>query len=249
MDAARKKKYKRNPEKVAVEQTVVKYSSAACEPANVQDDRLTVGSGNTLHLVTLLDGVRVGRALGSVDELVSEALGDRLDVAEGRLSGTGGQESDGGVNTSERRNIDGLATDSTSRADTGRVFTRTSVDDGVNEDLDRVGVGKQVDDLESVGDNANSHELLAVVAAVHHERVDKTLHDGGLGLLEGLVLVTASSVGSVDGIAQSNVVGERDVLNLDLLGAVVMKSRERTNRKVSEMVLSKQFEMASIPTK
>jgi hypothetical protein len=36
---------------------------------------------------TNLDGVRVGGALGSVDELVSEALGDRLDVAEGGFTG------------------------------------------------------------------------------------------------------------------------------------------------------------------
>lgn len=72
-----------------------------------------------------------------------------------------------------------------------------------------------------MGDNADGHELLAVVAAVHHERVDKALNDGGLSLLESLVLVSASSVGSVDGIAESNVIGQGDVLNFHLLGAVV----------------------------
>lgn len=33
----------------------------------------------------------------------------------------------------------------------------------------RRGVGKKTYNLESVGDNADSHQLLAVVAAVHHE--------------------------------------------------------------------------------
>jgi len=32
--------------------------------------------------------------------------------------------------------------------------------------------GKQVDDLEAVLDDPDSHQLLAVVAAVHHQRVD-----------------------------------------------------------------------------
>jgi len=214
-----KKKYKRNPEKVAAVQRDVHSCTAAGMRRTTT--ALTVGSGNTLHLVTLLDGVRVGGSLGGVDELVGEALGDRLDVAESRLSGTGGKESDGSVDTSERRNIDGLSSDGTGGANSGRVFTGTSVDDGVNKDLDGVGVGEEVDDLESVGDNADGHELLAVVAAVHHERVDKALNNGGLSLLESLVLVSASSVGSVDGISEGDVVGQGDVLDLDLLSAVV----------------------------
>lgn len=36
---------------------------------------------------TNLDGVRVGRTLGSVDELIRKALGNRLDVAESRFTG------------------------------------------------------------------------------------------------------------------------------------------------------------------
>lgn len=36
----------------------------------------------TLDLVLLLDGVRVGRAAGGVDDLVGEALRNGLDVAE-----------------------------------------------------------------------------------------------------------------------------------------------------------------------
>lgn len=214
------------------------HRCAAGKPAKEPYHRLTVGSGNTLHLVTLLDGVRVGRSLGGVDQLVGEALGDRLDVTEGRLSRTGGEESDGRVDTSERRHIDRLSAHSARRANAGRVLTGTSVDDGVNQDLDGVGVREQVDDLESVGDNADSHQLLAVVATVHHERVDQTLNDGGLGLLEGLVLVAASSVGGVDRVAESNVVGQGDVLDLDLLGTVASEKWEMLRALQGQFPLS-----------
>jgi hypothetical protein len=51
-----------------------------------------------------------------------------------------------------------------------------------------------VDNLESVGNDAHSHELLSVVAAVHHERVGKTLNDGALGLPEPLDGISAGGV-------------------------------------------------------
>ena len=49
-------------------------------------------------------------------------------------------------------------------------------------------------DLESVSDNAHSHELLAVVAAVHHKRVGETLNDGALRLSESLDSISAGRV-------------------------------------------------------
>lgn len=107
--------------------------------------RLSVGLGNTLELVLLLDGVRVGGTLGGVDELLSKALGNGLDVAESGLTGTDGQEGDGLVDTAEGRDIDGLATDGTGGTDTGAVFAGTAVDDGVDGDLDGVLVGHDVD--------------------------------------------------------------------------------------------------------
>ena len=63
-------------------------------------------------------------------------------------------------------------------------------------------------DLEGVGNDADSHELLSVVAAVHHERVGKTLNDGALGLAESLLGVTTSRVGEVDGLTDLDVVAE-----------------------------------------
>ena len=46
-----------------------------------------------------------------------------------------GEEGDRLVYSAEGGDIDGLATDGTLRADTGGVFTGTSVDNGVNENL------------------------------------------------------------------------------------------------------------------
>ena len=52
---------------------------------------LSVGLGHTLQLVLLLDGVAVGAALGGVDQLIAEALGNGLDVPEGGLPGAGAE--------------------------------------------------------------------------------------------------------------------------------------------------------------
>jgi len=56
-----------------------------------------------------------------------------------------------------------------------------------------------VDDLEGVLDDAHGHELLAVVAAVHHQRAAQALDDRAEGFAEALDLVTASSVWYVFG--------------------------------------------------
>lgn len=41
----------------------------------------------------------------------------------------------------------------------------------LTEDLDGVLFGNEVDDLESVLNNSDSHDLFTVVSAVHHEAV------------------------------------------------------------------------------
>lgn len=60
-----------------------------------------------------------------------------------------------------------------------------------------------------MGNNADGHELLAVVAAVHHERVGETLNDGALSLAETLGSVAASGVREVDGRTDLDVVAVR----------------------------------------
>jgi len=175
----------------------------------VSKTALPVALGDTLQLILLLDGVRVAAALGGVDELISKALGNSLDVAEGGLASADGEQGDGLVDTAEGRDIDGLTTDGAGRADAGRVFTRTTVDDGVDGNLYGVLVGNKVNlwrlsvsqrqgmtarvqamistyDLESVRNDLHGHELFAVVAAVHHERVCETLNNRAVGLAEPL---------------------------------------------------------------
>jgi hypothetical protein len=60
--------------------------------------------------------------------------------------------------------------------------------------------------LECVSDNADSHELLSVVASVHHEGVGETLNDGALCLAESLLGVTTSRVRDVDWGADLDVI-------------------------------------------
>lgn len=91
---------------------------------------------------------------------------------ESGFSGTDGQQGDGLVDSSQGGNIDGLSSDGTLGADSGRVFSRAGVDDGVNQNLDRVLVGQEVDDLECVGDDSDGHQLFTVVSAVHHQTAE-----------------------------------------------------------------------------
>ena len=198
---------------------------------------LTVGLGDALNLVLLLDGVRVGRALGRVDQLVGQALGDRLDVAEGRLARARRQQVDGLVDAPERRDVDGLPAHDAGRADPRRVLARAAVDDRVDEHLDRVGVGQQVDDLEGVLDDARGHQLLAVVAAVLHQRADEALSDRALRLAEAPLLVAAGGVRDEDGLGlDGDVVLDGEVVDLLFLvwvgeGAASAREEEREKRE------------------
>jgi hypothetical protein len=60
--------------------------------------------------------------------------------------------------------------------------------------------------LEGVCDNADGHQLLSVVAAVHHERVGESLNDRALRLAETLDGVSSCGVGDVDRLSDLNVV-------------------------------------------
>lgn len=112
---------------------------------------------------------------------------------KGHVTYTDGQERDSLVDSPQGRDVDGLSTDGTLGTDSGRVFSGTSVDDSVNcndnqplsnllphrnqeltKNLDRVLFGDEVDDLESVLDDSDGHDLLTVVSAVHHETISKS---------------------------------------------------------------------------
>ena len=64
-------------------------------------------------------------------------------------------------------------------------------------------------DLEGVGNDTDGHELLSVVAAVHHQRVGETLNDGAVGLAEALGGIATGGVGDIDGVAEGDIVTVR----------------------------------------
>lgn len=57
-----------------------------------------------------------------------------------------------------------------------------------------------------MGNDADGHEFLAVIAAVHHQGVGQSLDDGALGFAEPLHGVSSRRVGNVDGRADLNVI-------------------------------------------
>jgi hypothetical protein len=142
--------------------------------------------------------------LSSIDQLISQALSNSLDVAECSLSCTSAQQPDGLVDTAEGRHINSLSPNSTSTTNTSGVFTGARVDDGINQNLEWVVSGQQMDDLESVLQDPNSHQLLSVVTSVHHEGVCDTLNNGALSLTETLSSITSSTVGQEFGILLFN---------------------------------------------
>ena len=63
-------------------------------------------------------------------------------------------------------------------------------------------------DLKSVCHDSDSHQLLAVVATVHHQRVGQSLDDRALSLSESLCGISTGRVRSVDGGSDLNVVAK-----------------------------------------
>jgi hypothetical protein len=66
--------------------------------------------------------------------------------------------------------------------------------DGVDENLDWVLTGQQVDDLKSLLHKSDGLHLLSGVPAVHEETANQALDKWALSLPELLLLPTASSV-------------------------------------------------------
>jgi hypothetical protein len=72
------------------------------------------------------------------------------------------------------------------------------LNDGLENELERVLVSEEVDDLKSLSEDADSHLFLTVLArGTEHELVDKSLEDWACNLLESLLLILASGVRDV----------------------------------------------------
>lgn len=136
--------------------------------------------------------------LGSLHDFVGEAFGNVLNVLEALVTGVLGEQVDGLVDATERGDVDGLTLDTTAGTNTGGVFASTAVDDGVDDDLEGVFAGLELDDLEGLADDADALDLLTGVAAVEGNTADQTLDDGRGGLAEKLDLVAAGGVRNED---------------------------------------------------
>lgn len=67
-------------------------------------------------------------------------------------------------------------------------------------------VSEQAYNLKCVGHNADSHELLSVVSAVHHQRVGEALNDGTICLSKSLDSIATGRMGDVDRVPDLNVI-------------------------------------------
>ena len=65
---------------------------------------------------------------------------------------------------------------------------------------------KEAHNFECMGDDADSHELLAVVTTIHHEGVREALDDRAIGFTEALNGITTGGVRDVDWRAYLDVV-------------------------------------------
>jgi len=181
---------------------------------------LTVGLGNTLSLILLLDGIGVAGALSSVHELISKTLSDGLNVTESSVTNTLGKEVKRLVDTTKRRNINSLTLDGTTSAYTSRIFTDASINNSINKNLDWVLISHEGNDLKSVLDDTNSKKLLTTVTTVEHKTVHKTLNNGALRLTETNLVVTTSSVRKIHTelvlLVASDVILKRDIAHVDI---------------------------------
>ena len=184
---------------------------------------LPVGLGDALNLVLLLDGVAVGRSLGGVDDLISEALGDSLWVPESGRASSDDKEVDALVDAAKWGDVDGLAPDDTGRSDPRGILPWSGVYDGVDEDLDGVLISEQVDDLERGLEHADGQELLSRVAPVEHEGTDDALDDGAVCLLEPLLGIPSSRVRQVHVLLGGDVILQRKIHDLDICVAPLVE--------------------------
>ena len=107
-----------------------------------------------------------------------------------------------------------------------------------------------MNNFESVFDNTNSHELLAVVSAVHHERAGQTLDNWAESLVKSLDLITASRVWYIFGRLTFDwyvILGEslkiETKLDNFLFFFLLKKSFVVTLKEISSTLTSSQFHL------
>ena len=159
---------------------------------------LPVSLSVSLDFFLLLDRVAVGVVLGSLHNFVGKHFGDVLKVLEGAISGVLGDVVNRLVDSSEGRDIDGLSLDTSAGSDSGGVFSGSAVADGVDNNLDGVLAGLELNDLQSLSHDSHGLDLLTGVSAVEGNAAHDSLDNRAGGLLEGAELVASGSVGNED---------------------------------------------------
>lgn len=160
----------------------------------------SVTLGNSLDLILLLDGVWVtlSDTLGSGNELIGEGLANALMASEGSFSGSFADQIDGLVDSSHWRDIDSLSSDSTSRTNSSRVLSGTTLDDSLKQDFQWVWAGEKMNDLKDLSEDSDSLLLFTILSVVTtHELIDKSFNDWALHFLETFFLIFTSSVWNV----------------------------------------------------
>ena len=98
------------------------------------------------------------------------------------------------VHSSYGRHINGLLPYSTSTSNPSWVFSWTGNLDGFKEDFERVFACQEVNNLESVSNNANGFDFLSGVSAGELHRSNESFDDGAQCLSEFFNLISSSSV-------------------------------------------------------
>lgn len=143
------------------------------------------------------------------------------------LSSSLGDQVDGLVHSSQGRHVDSLLSHDTSSTDSGRIFSGTCLQDCTNEHFEGVSAGEQVNDFESVSDDADSLHLLTSVSAVELHRADESFDNGAECFSELFGLVSACGVRDEDLGLDSlggDVVDEAWILDLSVSSGTLMSS-------------------------
>lgn len=114
------------------------------------------------------------------------------------LTSTLGDQVNSLIDSSQRRNVNGLLTHNTAGSDSGRILTRSTHQQGSDKHLQWVFAGQEIDDLECVADNSDGFCLFTSVSAVELEGSYESFNNGAEGFSELFGLVSAGSVGYED---------------------------------------------------
>ena len=162
-----------------------------------EEKGLTVRFSDSFQFIFLFDGIRVGRSFRSIDQLISQTLSDGLDVPEGSFTSSSAQQPDGLVDTSKWRDIHSLSSDCTSSTDPGGIFSWTSVDNCIDQHLERIFSRQKMDDFKSMSNDTNSEKFLPIVPSMHHHRVSQSFYNRTLCFPESLACIPTRRVWQV----------------------------------------------------